>query len=87
MCDVLVLHGCLVVLSILPPFLLFFLVGEWGVEGEAACSQGHAFVCLCVCVCVVGERRGEEEEERGKVAAGKASQGREGKRERGRRGK
>ena len=64
-CDVLVLHGCLVVLSILPPFLLFFLVGEWGVEGEAACSQGQAFVCLCVCVCVLCER-GEEEEERGR---------------------
>ena len=31
-----------------------------------------------VLVCVVGEeRRGEREEERGKVAAGKASQGRE----------
>ena len=59
-CDVLVLHGCLVVLSILPPFLLFFLVGEWGVEGEAACSQGHAFVC--VFVLVVGGRRGRGRE-------------------------
>ena len=74
-CDVLVLHGCLVLLSILS-LLLFFLVGEWGVEGEAACNQGHAFVC----VSVVGERRGRGREG-GKVAAGKASQGeREGRR-------
>ena len=78
-CDVLVLHGCLVVLSILPPFLLFFLVGEWGVEGEAACSQGQAFVC--VFVLVVGGRRGEEEEARGE---GGSRQGQP--RERGREG-
>ena len=76
-CDVLVLHGCLVVLSILPPFLLFFLVGEWGVEGEAACSQGHAFVCECLCCCCVREERRGRGREGEKVAAGKASQGRE----------
>ena len=78
-CDVLVLHGCLVVLSILS-LLLFFLGGEWGVEGEAACSQGHAFVCACVCC-----GRGEE---RKRKRGGRWQQARpaKGERERGRKG-
>ena len=75
-CDVLVLHGCLFLLSILS-LLLFFLVGEWGVEGEAACSQGHAFVC--VFVLVVGGRRGRGRE----GGEGGSRQGQPRERERG----
>ena len=83
MCDVLVLHGCLVVLSILPPFLLFFLVGEWGVEGEAACNQGQAFVC--VLVLLLCERGEERKRKRGGEGGSRQGQPRERERE-GRRG-
>ena len=82
MCDVLVLHGCLVVLSILPPLSFSSSLGVSGVlRGKQRAAK--AMHCVCLCVCVLCER-GEEEEER---REGGSRQGQPRERERkGRRG-
>ena len=80
-CDVLVLHGCLVLLSILSPLSFSSSLWESGVlRGKQRAAKA---MHLCVCLCLLWEGGEEEEERGGRVAAGKASQGREGKEGRG----